>query len=129
MDYVIQGKFEGSDEWETVTTETTRKDARRSLAVYRNNDPDNPYRMRNVVPGETVTTWADGFGVWHARVDFAGEYDSDDIGLHRSRLRRKAQRAIRRELEERDAIGKRVACRVQLVECKPTSIEYREVAD
>ena len=59
---------------------------------------------------DTVETWADGFGVWHARIlcashgyGNAGEYALD---RHWTRLRAMARRAIRRELELRDAIVK-----------------------
>lgn len=51
---------------------------------------------------ETVTTWADGFGRWHARVNFpAPGYDWDTFRADTKRLRAKARRKIRRELTER----------------------------
>lgn len=33
---------------------------------------------------ETVTTWADGFGRWHARVTFPGGYELDHMNVTRS---------------------------------------------
>jgi hypothetical protein len=64
------------------------------------------------------TTWADGFGVWHAVVT-----DGPDAAA-------RARAAIRRELRERDAIGKghRVTLeRVGYVTgTMSTRVEYRE---
>lgn len=54
--------------------------------------------------GETVTTWADGFGIWHARVDFpAPGYGPGFLDQHIDRIRAKARRAIRREILAREA--------------------------
>lgn len=51
---------------------------------------------------ETVTTWANGFGRWHARVSFpAPGYGPDHLDRHAARIRAKARRAIRRELAAR----------------------------
>lgn len=51
---------------------------------------------------ETVTTWADGLGVWHARIDFPlPGYGPAYLDRHIDRIRAKARRAIRREIEVR----------------------------
>lgn len=47
---------------------------------------------------ETVTTYADGYGRWYARVDFAPGYTPDQIERHINRIRAKARRYIRAEL-------------------------------
>jgi hypothetical protein len=57
--------------------------------------------------GETVTTYANGFGIWHARVDFPSPgYGPGYLRAHGDRIRAKARRAIRREIlaRERDGI-------------------------
>ena len=61
--------------------------------------------MTTTYKGSPVHTWADGFGNWHARVDFpshgygnAGEYALD---AHWDAIRAAARRAIRAELTER----------------------------
>lgn len=52
--------------------------------------------------GESVVTWADGFGTWHARVSFPSPgYGPAFIAAHIDRVRAKARRAIRRELVAR----------------------------
>lgn len=62
----------------------------------------DPLAYRN----ERATTWADGFGVWHVRIDFpAPGYDPDELRGHIDRLRRKAGRAIRAELTVRSELG------------------------
>jgi hypothetical protein len=48
------------------------------------------------------------------------------MATHTARLRRKAGRAIRRELEAREVIGHNFRLRLELVETKPASIEYKE---
>jgi hypothetical protein len=85
--------------------------------------------------GETVTTWANGFGVWHAKVEFPypgyGDYLDEAIG----RIRRKAVRAIRREIIARETTrrGKpRFRCYVEVADNHQdaqgrfTYITYRE---
>lgn len=52
--------------------------------------------------GETVHTWADAFGIWHARVTFPGGYGPSHLGANIDRIRAKARRAIRREIVERE---------------------------
>lgn len=47
-----------------------------------------------------VTTWADGFGRWYARVDLAVATPSDTLPI--DSVRRVARRAIRREIELRN---------------------------
>lgn len=49
--------------------------------------------------GESVVTWMDGFGVWHARVAFPSPgYGPDHLDKQVHRIRAKARRAIRREI-------------------------------
>lgn len=56
------------------------------------------------VEDETVTTWADGFGRWHARVNFGGiGYGPAYLDQHIGRIRARARRAIRRELLARES--------------------------
>lgn len=50
---------------------------------------------------ETVTTYADGFGRWYARVDFAPGYSPEMLDRHIDRIRAKARRHIRAEIIER----------------------------
>ena len=50
-----------------------------------------------------VTTWADGFGRWYARVDLAIATPSDTLPI--DSVRRVARRAIRREVEARQIVG------------------------
>lgn len=57
---------------------------------------------------ESVHTWADSFGVWHARVEFPSPgYGPDFLERNIDRIRAKARRAIRREIagRERGPIG------------------------
>lgn len=54
---------------------------------------------------ETVTTWANAFGRWHARVDFpAPGYGPGYLDGHVDRIRAKARRAIRREIGQREQL-------------------------
>lgn len=67
--------------------------------------------------GETVTTWADGFGRWHARVRFAEPgYGRDALDRNADRVRARARRAIRREVIARGEAGQGWVCRVQIVD-------------
>jgi hypothetical protein len=50
-----------------------------------------------------VTTWADGFGRWYARVDLAIATPSDTLPI--DSVRRVARRAIRREVSLREMVG------------------------
>lgn len=50
-----------------------------------------------------VTTWADGYGVWHAKVTLAIATPSDTLKI--DNVRRVARRAIKRELEARQIVG------------------------
>lgn len=51
---------------------------------------------------ERVHAWADGFGTWHARVAFPDEgYGPRYLDEHADRIRAKARRAIRCELQAR----------------------------
>ena len=80
---------------------------------------------------ETVTTWADAYGRWHARVDFQEGGSPVWLDYHRDRIRAKARRAIRREIEARqaDPVGRTrievAANRLDQMN-RMTSITYRE---
>lgn len=51
---------------------------------------------------ESVHTWADSFGRWHARVTFPGiGYGPQYLNGEIARIRAKARRAIRREIAAR----------------------------
>lgn len=64
---------------------------------------------------ETVNTWADGFGRWHARVTFPSPgYDPAQLAAHAARIRVKARRHIRRALVQRGEAGSGWPCRVEL---------------
>lgn len=84
---------------------------------------------------ETVDTWADGFGAWHARVTFplAG-YDQAYLEANNARIRRKAQQAIRREICARQW-ERHFTCRVRVKESVldsqnvMRSITYAETTD
>lgn len=53
---------------------------------------------------ETVHRWADGFGVWYARITFPdGGYGPDYLEANADRIRLKARRAIRQEILAREA--------------------------
>lgn len=60
-----------------------------------------------------VKTWADSFGVWHARVTF-GELRAYNEALSAS-VRARARRAIRRELLARAPAGASIVARIRLV--------------
>jgi hypothetical protein len=63
-----------------------------------------------------TTTWANGFGTWHAKVPNA-----------RANPRSVARNAIRQELQDRSAPGEMFrGLRVQLVEKTETHSVYRE---
>ena len=65
--------------------------------------------------GETVTTWADGFGNWHAKVTFpAPGYGPAYLEEHGARIRAKAQRAIKREIEKRSGPANWTGYRVRV---------------
>lgn len=73
-----------------------------------------------------ITTWANGFGIWHASVALDKTTDEE-----KDRARRRCQRAIRRELEERGEIGYGYRLRVELKEVVKlengrTRLTYRE---
>lgn len=66
---------------------------------------------------ETVTTWADAYGRWHARIDFPFPgYGPAHMNAHADRIRAKARRAIRRELESRGHAGEGWRCGVSVVD-------------
>ena len=49
-----------------------------------------------------VETWADGYGVWHAKVTLAIATPSDTLNI--DNVRRVARRAIKRELMARQSL-------------------------
>jgi hypothetical protein len=59
-----------------------------------------------------VTTWADGFGVWHAKVTLAIATPSDTLPI--DSVRRVARRAIRREIELRMYKGTPFPLRIEI---------------
>lgn len=59
------------------------------------------YHRVHTGASEMVTTWADGFGRWHARVDLPGIGYGDYLNSQIDRIRAKARRAIRREIRLR----------------------------
>lgn len=80
---------------------------------------------------ETVNTWADSYGRWNARVDFNSSVGPYWLDQNSSRIRAKARRAIRREIEARqgDTVA-RVRIEVSANRLnhmnQMTSITYRE---
>lgn len=66
-----------------------------------------------------VRTWADSFGVWHARVTF-GELRAYNEALS-ANVRRQARRAIRRELSARAPAGTSIVTRIRLVSMQSDS--------
>lgn len=90
--------------------------------------------MNEPMSDETVTTWADGFGSWHARVDFPYPgYGNVYMDENIDRIHAKARRAIRREILAREAgpIGPvriHVAANDQDHMGRMRSITYAEVA-
>lgn len=52
---------------------------------------------------ETVHTWCDAYGVWHARVTFPSPYGPQYLATQIDRIRAKARRAIRAEIVARTA--------------------------
>ncbi|RDI16392.1 hypothetical protein DFR72_12521 [Lentzea flaviverrucosa] len=66
---------------------------------------------------ETVATWADGFGRWHAPVRFdAAGYGSDVMAAHAVRVRARACRAVRREVAVSGEAVPGWRCRVDVVD-------------
>ncbi len=54
---------------------------------------------------ETVTTWANGFGRWFAKVEFpTSGYGPQHLEANIDRIRAKARRAIRREINARQEL-------------------------
>lgn len=59
-----------------------------------------------------ITTYADGYGIWHAKVSLGIKAPSDM--LNSDNLRRVARRAIRREVEARSKVGKGYEFRLEV---------------
>lgn len=82
---------------------------------------------------EQVTTWADGFGIWHAKITFPQPgHETTSLTPHAQRLRHKARRAIRNEITSRGENGPGWICRIEIADIEAanqvtTSITYREV--
>jgi hypothetical protein len=55
----------------------------------------------------TLTTWANGFGIWHCRIDFAypGLGNTGEAERVAANAIRAAKRKIRREIEEQENIN------------------------
>jgi hypothetical protein len=44
-EYIVQGNYHSGDDWEDVTSETTRKEAKERLKEYRENEPRYSHRL------------------------------------------------------------------------------------
>ena len=75
-------------------------------------------------PVESLATWADAFGVWHARITVS-EAPEGYLAANMSRFRIMAREAIRREIAERQGAQ---AFTVQLTvkETEADSVTYAE---
>lgn len=72
---------------------------------------------------ETVETWADGFGIWHARINFLDHgYGPQFLDGQVDRLRAKARRAIRREVIAREGYHPDMRITVKVEELKLDSL-------
>lgn len=69
-------------------------------------------RKRQKKMKNKVTTWSDGFAVWYARVDLAIATPSDTLNI--DNVRRVARRAIRREVEARQIVGKGYRFKIEI---------------
>lgn len=59
-----------------------------------------------------IETWADGFGNWHAKVTLAIATPSDTLDI--DNVRRVARRAIRREVEARQIVGRGYRFKIEI---------------
>lgn len=87
--------------------------------------------------GKPVTTWADGYGLWHARVEFpdTGYGNTGELSLEANwdSIRAAARRAIRDEIESRGGLSTGLRTEVRNVYQAPStmvhySAEFAEVA-
>lgn len=56
-----------------------------------------------------VTTFADGHGIWHARLDFEIPQGNTEAALSESAMRARARRAITKELQARAGWGEYIS--------------------
>lgn len=93
-------------------------------------------RGRNAHSDEKTVTWADAHGRWHVRIELPSPgYGPAELKQWGERLRRKARRAVRREIEARGTVGAGWRCRIEVEERDLTpddvtrSITWREKTD
>ena len=72
-------------------------------------------RKRQKMMKNKIETWADGFGVWHAKVTLAIVTPSDTLPI--DNVRRVARRAIKRELVPRGECSSDYRVEIQLDKC------------
>ena len=66
---------------------------------------------------EMVATWADAHGRWHAKITLPGlGYGPSYLESRWDSIRRKARRAIRREIMARQSVGNGWRCRIEVVD-------------
>lgn len=64
---------------------------------------------------ERVITYANGYGIWHARIEFpAPGYGPAYLEASSDRIRAKARRAIRREVALREEVSRTWICRLEI---------------
>jgi hypothetical protein len=64
---------------------------------------------------EKVTTWANGYGLWHARVTLSEPYGPSALAAEIDRIRAKARRAIKSEIRQRQSV-QNFRCAIQIVD-------------
>lgn len=89
----------------------------------------------NTQHDESVHTWADAFGRWHARIEFPSPgILPQEFTANAERLRAKARRVIRTEITRRETVGTGWQCRVERAETDERvgyvhSVTFREVTE